>query len=364
MPSRNTQRRKAAVRANASRRATREERTPPDWSGEGETERPRLSSPARQASPAVVVGGRELLFDSSGDSSVLRDVNPTTSHNRPHRSHAAKEQRQPLRDHSPRPEASATSIAAPEEAAAEEEEELSMKVMVPGRRQEIAKRTGRKVQIPQVYKARQFDGRVDTIWTELDHGTKDYFDFDGPRIVQHAKNAYNYLHAHGGDLLRDVRSMFAEVEWKVSADFPGALFKTNGICIAISAERASYNLLNNLREDIVPVERLKEKAGKDIGERTDCLEAGPETLLTPRDFWTRLLCELDGLYDFEQKILELDGRGPTAIVTTGLPNACAVFKLINEYSQAATGRSGRIRHIELAHGGMLKLAALARRAVT
>ena len=62
--------------------------------------------------------------------------------------------------------------------------------------------------------------------------------------------------------------------------------------------------------------------------------------------------------------MELEGRGPTAIVTTGLPNACAVFKLINEYSQAAVGRSSRIRHIELANGGTLKLAVLARRAVT
>ena len=182
--------------------------------------------------------------------------------------------------------------------------------------------------------------------------------------MQHAKNAYNYLQAHGGDLLRDVRSMFAEVEWKVLADFPGALFKTSGIRISTSAERSAYNLLNNIPEDVVLVERLKEKAGKDIFECTDFLEAGPDTLLTPRNIWTRLLRELDGLYDFERIILELEGRGPTAIVTTGLPNACAVFKLINEYLQAAAGRSGRIRHIKLAGGGMLKLAALARQAVT
>ena len=140
-----------------------------------------------------------------------------------------------------------------------------MTVTVPGRRQEIAKRTGRKVQIPQVYKARKLAGRVDAIWTDLDHGTKDYFDPDGSQVVQHAKNAYNYLHAHGGDLFRDVRSMFFEVEWKVLADFFRALFKTNGIRVATSAERAAYNLLNNLPEDVVPVEHLKEKAGKNIG---------------------------------------------------------------------------------------------------
>ena len=84
-----------------------------------------------------------------------------------------------------------------------------MTITVYGRRQEFAKRTGRKVQIPQVYKARQLAGGVDAIWTDLHHGTKDYSDPDGPRVVQHAKNAYNYLHAHGSDLLRDVRSMLS-----------------------------------------------------------------------------------------------------------------------------------------------------------
>ena len=235
-----------------------------------------------------------------------------------------------------------------------------MTVTLPGRRQEIAKLINRKVQIPQVYKARQFAGRVDAMWTDLDHGTTDYIDPDGSRVVQHAKNAYNYLHVHGGDLLRDVRLMFAKVEWKVLADFPRALFKTIGIRFATSAEHAAYNILNNLSEDIVPVERLKEKAGKDIGECTDFLEAGPETHISPLDFWTRLLRELTCLYNFERRLLELDGRGPRAIVTTGLPNACAVFMLINDYSQAAASRSGRIRHIELADGGMLKLAAIAR----
>ena len=62
--------------------------------------------------------------------------------------------------------------------------------------------------------------------------------------------------------------------------------------------------------------------------------------------------------------MELEGRWPTANVTSGLPNACVVFKLINEYSHAAAGRTGRIRLIEIADGDMLKLAALACRAVT
>ena len=95
--------------------------------------------------------------------------------------------------------------------------------------------------------------------------------------MQYAMNSYNYLYAHGGDLLRDVSSMPAEVQWQVLADFARALFKTNGICIATSAERGTYNILNNLSEDVVSVDRLKEKSGKDNGEGTDFLEDEPDT---------------------------------------------------------------------------------------
>ena len=236
---------------------------PIEWSDENETEHPRLSSPANPALSAARIGNRELILESSSESSELSDVNPTASRSRPRRSLVAsnaKEHRQLSRVQSPPSEASATATAAPERAAAENEDELPMTVTVPGRRQEIAKRTGRKVQKPQVFKARQLAGRVDAILTELEHGTKDYFHPDGARVVQYAKNAYNYLHAHAGKLLHDVRSMLAEVEWKALADIPGALFKTNGVCIATSAERAAYNLFANLPENVVPVERLNEKA--------------------------------------------------------------------------------------------------------
>ena len=66
-----------------------------------------------------------------------------------------------------------------------------MTVTVPGRRQEITKRTGRKVQPPQVFKARLLAGRVDAIWMELEHGTKEYFDRDSGRVVEYAMNSYN-----------------------------------------------------------------------------------------------------------------------------------------------------------------------------
>ena len=120
----------------------------------------------------------------------------------------------------------------------------------------------------------------------------------------------------------------------------------------------------NLPEDMIVPDRLSQKASKDIGESIVLLEGPAEIQLTPRDIWTRLLLELDGLEEFDQAILELDGGKPTAIIYSGLPNACAVFKLMNEYSNSAAGSTGFIRHIELADGGTLKLASLARRACT
>ena len=74
--------------------------------------------------------------------------------------------------------------------------------------------------------------------------------------------------------------------------------------------------------------------------------------------------ELYGLDDFERRLFELKGRGPTAIVSSGLPNACAIYKLMNKYAQGATKLSGRIYLIELVDGEMLKLAALVHDAVS
>ena len=216
---RSTPHRTAAEQADASRRATLKERTPPEWSNESEAEHPQPSS---SALPAAKVRGRKLILELSSESSELSNVNATASRGRPRRSRGAtrdKERRRPSRGQCPRSETSATSTAAPEGAAAKEENELPMTVTVPGMRQEIAKRTSRKVQSPQVFKAWQLAARVNAIWTDFEHGTKENFHPDSPRVVQYAKNAYNYLHVHGGDLLRDVRSMFAEVQWKVLADF-------------------------------------------------------------------------------------------------------------------------------------------------
>ena len=59
----------------------------------------------------------------------------------------------------------------------------------------------------------------------------------------------------------------------------------------------------NLPEDVIIPDRLREKASKDIGESTVFLEGPAENQLIPRNIWTRLLRELDGLEGFDQAIL-------------------------------------------------------------
>ena len=186
-----------------------------------------------------------------------------------------------------------------------------------------------------------------------------YFHPEGAWIVQYAETANNYLHVHNCDLLHEVRSMLVKVQWKILADFLGSLFKTNNIRIATPAYNAPYNLLANLSEDVVLVKRLKEHTKRKIGKCIDFLEDGPETLLTPRDIWTRLWRELADLDDFEQRLLKLKGRTPPAIETSCSVNACVCFvEVINKDSQALACRSSRILLIELADNGMLKMAAL------
>ena len=114
-----------------------------------------------------------------------------------------------------------------------------MTVTVPGTRQEIAKLTCRKVHPPQIFKKRLLAGPVDAIWTDLENTTKKYFHPNSARVLQYSKSAYNYLHVHGGYLLREMRSLFAKVQLIVLAEFPRALVKTNGIRISTSAERAA-----------------------------------------------------------------------------------------------------------------------------
>ena len=54
----------------------------------------------------------------------------------------------------------------------------------------------------------------------------------------------------------------------------------------------------------------------------------------------------------------------TVIVAFGLPNDCAVYKLLNKFSKEATNLNGNIYLIELADGGMYALSILAQNLIS
>ena len=101
-------------------------------------------------------------------------------------------------------------------------------------------------------------------------------------------------------------------------------------------------MLLNLDPVKVPFPRVIEKARKDIGEYSNFLEKNDENRLIPRDIWIRLLRALNDLLDFDRRLRELEGRDITAIIAAGLPNACVIFHLMNEYAKGATARDGDI----------------------
>ena len=78
----------------------------------------------------------------------------------------------------------------------------------------------------------------------------------------------------------------------------------------------------------------------------------------------RRLRSLDGLEDFEKRLIEFEGQDTIAIITAGLPNACAVYYLMSEYARNATGCDSSIFHIKLANKGALQAAILARETAT
>ena len=86
----------------------------------------------------------------------------------------------------------------------------------------------------------------------------------------------------------------------------------------------------------MPRERLREKARKDIGGSTEFLEASADNGLEPQDIWRRMMRDLKGLGGLHANLRQLEGHKRTAIVARGLPNACAILKMLDEYGLGAT----------------------------
>ena len=70
--------------------------------------------------------------------------------------------------------------------------------------------------------------------------------------------------------------------------------------------------------------------------------------------------DLDCLSGINEALHQLEGHRRTAIVASGLPNASAVLRLMNDYALAAMHRGSDLRLLELADGRTLRLARFAR----
>ena len=91
---------------------------------------------------------------------------------------------------------------------------------IPGRREEIKRFTGTKVQAI-VTRARDLSGRVDALWTALDHGAMEYFSPDAVAVTRHARDVIAYLaQLPSGDDKRALRSFLAEGQSKIVTRLP------------------------------------------------------------------------------------------------------------------------------------------------
>ena len=120
-----------------------------------------------------------------------------------------------------------------------------------------------------------------------------------------------------------------------------------------------YKLMATLPRDIMPLECLREKARKDIGESREFLEASDNNRLEPKDIWRRMMRELEGFGGFDSILRQLEGHKRTAIVASELPNACAILRKLDEYAYRATHHHADLKLLDLSDAGTFRLARFA-----
>ena len=229
-----------------------------------------------------------------------------------------------------------------------QEEDFPKTVAVPGRN-----RKGK----PMPFKTEDMKGKVFNLWINLQQCAREFLIFGTPKIVGRWNDVYGHLTKIN---FQETQLFLAEVQWKIIVKFNPMLWKCLGTRWASPTERAMCSFMATLPRDIMPLERLREKARKDIGESTEFLEGPIDNRLEHGDIWRRMTKDLDGLGGINEALQQLEGHRETAIVARGLPNTCAVWRLINDYAIAAMGRRSDLRLLELADGGTLRLARFAR----
>ena len=231
----------------------------------------------------------------------------------------------------------------PEEPAAEIPETIT----VPGRKRD--KRPG-------PFTTSNLAGRVTAISTDLQQCARDFLNPAVPKIIDRFNDVYTHLCKISH---QQTHLFLAEVQWKLVVTFNPMLWKSLGLRWASPTESAMYNLMATLPQVIMPRERLREKARKDIGRSTEFLEASADNRLKPQDIWRRMIRELRGLGGLDSNLRQLEGHKRTAIVARGLPNACAILRMLDEYAFRATRHHVERNLLELSDAGTLRVARFA-----
>ncbi len=163
---------------------------------------------------------------------------------------------------------------------------IPMTVAVPGRRADLLRDLDVKPKAV-VFKAKLLSAAVESIWTDLRHGALVYLNPSTEEISNRWKLIQAYLAKVLGTPAQ-MREFMSEVPWKLIVDWSWCLFKCYGPRIATALERASFNYMAHFPQELVPHDKLKEKARKDIGETTEYLEDSITRLLRSSKITFRL----------------------------------------------------------------------------
>ena len=102
--------------------------------------------------------------------------------------------------------------------------------------------------------------------------------------------------------------------------------------LIIYCETCDVQLDSTLVRNIMLLERLREKARKEIGDLADILEVSDDNRLKPRNILKRLMQELKDFNWIDKTMRQLEAHKRTAIVASKLPNACAIFRMLDEFA--------------------------------
>ena len=118
------------------------------------------------------------------------------------------------------------------------------------------------------------------ICTDLQQFARDFLYPTVPKIIDRFYGVYTHLCKISH---QQTQLFLAEFQWKLVVTLNPMLWNSLGLRWASLTERVMYYLMATLPQDIMPRERLREKARKDIGGSTEFLEASDDNRLRPED---------------------------------------------------------------------------------